>query len=182
MKFVPTQFIDKKQRSINVREAVPGDALELVACISDYIKSSDHQVLLPHEFVPTEKEEKAWIETYCQAENSVILLAEHKGKIIGNIDLREGNKTRIRHTAFIGMGLIEPFQNSGIGTFILQELIKWAILRQELELLWLQVFSNHYIAINMYKKHGFETSGVQENFIKLSEGNYLHKVVMSRFV
>lgn len=182
MKYTPTIHIDKKGREICIREANTNDADNLIQCISKYIIDSDYQVLLDHEFKPSTNEEEEWINAYVKADNSLLLIVEFKNKIIGNIDLKGGNKDRIKHTGIVGMGLDKDFRNSGIGGKMLNEIIAWAKKNKTLEMLWLQVFSNHKHGLHLYKKYGFEISGTQPGFIKYDNKKSVGKVIMTNYL
>ncbi len=81
------------------------------------------------------------------------------------------------HTAMLGMGIQENWRNQGLGKILIQCTIEWAKNNSGLEIIWLDVYSSNDIGYNLYKKMGFELSGMIQNFFK-EENQYIDKVQM----
>ncbi|MFA8436608.1 MAG: N-acetyltransferase family protein [Marinifilaceae bacterium] len=179
MKSKPTIHTTKSGNEILVREAVTSDAVSLIACIKSYLKSN----LIPltgNEFNPSIEEQSKWIENFLTNRNDLLLVAEYKGQVIGNIDLTAGKRRMLKHTGHLGMGIHEDWQNQGVGTILVEKLMEWIDNYSELELLWLQVFGTNQKGIRLYKKFGFAEEGRQPGFIKNSDGKYIDNVIMTR--
>lgn len=117
------------------------------------------------------------IKDYKKSDNSVFLVAEYNNELIGNIDLTGSKRSKIAHTAMIGMGIREQWRNQGLDKILIESIIDWAKNKSELEIIWLDVYASNEIGYNLYKKMGFEVSGIINDFFK--EGNdYANKVHM----
>lgn len=60
----------------------------------------------------------------------------------------------------------KSYRGQGIGTLLLEELIKLCKESKEIELLTLEVNEENIIAQNLYKKFGFEILGKRKNYYK----------------
>jgi len=177
-RFIPKSFNLKNGNTVLIREAEPDDAEDLLNCIKIYIPQSDYVPKLEEEIKATVDQERDLIQSFLNYDNSILLVAESDGRIIGNIDLMGSRRKIMEHTAVIGMGMIEEWRNSGLGTALLGSLIDWAKVNPILELIWLQVYAENQLGLGLYKKMGFEDNGVIENFFKW-EGKYSHQITMS---
>jgi len=162
-----------------IREAKLSDSKKLIECVKSYLKSN---------FIPITKEEynefaidnEKWMSKLINDKNNLLLVAEFDSKIIGNIDLTMSKHKMLSHTGLIGMGVVPVWQNQGVGTKLIENVIDWGIRNPEIEILWLQVFGNNLKGISLYKKMGFIINGNQKGFIKNQKGEYIDNVFMFR--
>ncbi len=97
--------------------------------------------LLAEEFLHTEEEEKQLIRKFEEQENSLFLVAVKDGRIIGNIDVSGSQRTMMKHTAVIGMGILKEWRGCGLGTAMMAQVVTWAVQNPVLEQLWLEVYA-----------------------------------------
>jgi RimJ/RimL family protein N-acetyltransferase len=178
MKFQPVSRRLKNGELVTIRECQPQDAEEFLQTAKTYIKDSEHVLITDENFNPTIDYEVKWIRSFMESENSLLLVATHNDKILGNLDLRGGQRTKIRHTAVIGMGMLKEWRNIGLGTLLMECVITWARENPVLEILWLQVFASNVAGVSLYKKMGFEISGRQKDFIKIQDETYTDNITM----
>ena len=168
----------KNQKLVTIRQAEVGDAERLLSCIKEYISQSEYIPKLEQEITLTIEQEKEWINSFLASHNSLLLIAEYDNEIIGNIDLTGNRRKIMEHTAVIGMGMLNEWRNSGLGTALLKSVIQWAKENPVLELIWLQVYTENELALNVYRKMGFEDNGIIKNFFK--KGNlYFDNLTMT---
>jgi RimJ/RimL family protein N-acetyltransferase len=179
MKIKQTNHKTKSGHEIVIREAKTCDAKDMIDCIKSYLKNNCIP-LTPEEFNPTVEEHEKWISKFIIGKNDLLLVAEHSGKIIGNIDLTIHHRSMLNHTGYVGMGIHENWQNQGIGTMLMDKVIEWSDRHAEIEILWLQVFGTNEKGIKIYKKMGFVEDGRQKNFLKNNKGEYIDNVIMTR--
>jgi len=178
MKFEPKQITLKNGKTVVVRQATLSDAENLLNCIKTYIPTSIYIPKLENEIKLTVDQEKEWINSFIINDNSLLLVAEYEGKIIGNIDLTGSRRKIMEHTAVIGMGMLHEWQNIGLDTALLSAIIEWAKNNSILELIWLQVYTENESGLNLYKKMGFVENGIIQNFFK-QDHNYFHNLTMT---
>ena len=179
MEALPSSHKTKSGKQITIRKACKSDASSLRNCILSYING----VSIPFtrdEFDKSDSELEHWIEELNCNQNSLLLVAEDNGKIIGNIDVTSNRRSMLKHTGYIGMGVHEDWQNNGVGTILFQRMIECYEINNEIELLWLQVFGTNTAGLLLYRKFGFEESGRQEKFIKRYDGTYIDNVIMTK--
>jgi RimJ/RimL family protein N-acetyltransferase len=178
MRFHPISRRLKNGELVTIRECEPLDAEEFLQTAKTYIKDSEEFLITEDNFNPTIDHEVKYIRSFMESENSLLLIATHNDKILGNLDIRGGQRTKVRHTAVIGMGMLKEWRNIGLGTLLMECVINWARENPLLEILWLQVFASNAAGISLYKKMGFEISGRQTDFIKIQDETYTDNITM----
>lgn len=177
-KIEPKNIELKNQKTILIREAKTSDAENLLNCIKAYIPQSEYIPKLEQEIKLTIEQEAKWISSFLTNDNSLLLIAEFENQIIGNIDLTGNQRKIMKHTAVIGMGMLKEWRNSGLGTALLTEAIKWAKRNPVLELIWLQVYTENVLGLNLYRKMGFENNGIIKKFFK-HDDKYFDNLTMT---
>lgn len=177
MSFLPQPYQTKSNQSILIRESTLKDAEQLLALKLGYLKDTNTIPLFDYEYSNTIKEESELIQNLHQQPNSLLLVVESEGNIIGNIDLTGSWRKKMQHTAMIGMGIHTKWQNQGIGTFLIQNVLEWSKENELLRVVWLEVYATNIAGISLYKKMGFKESGNIENFF-LEEEKYIDKITM----
>jgi RimJ/RimL family protein N-acetyltransferase len=177
-KFNPQIVTLKNQKQVVIRQAEAKDAEELLHCLKTYISQSQFIPKHDYEINLTVEQEVDWINSYLKNENSILLVAEYKTQLIGNIDVTGSQRERMKHTGMIGMGMLEEWRNSGLGTHLMENAVAWATQNSILELLWLQVYTANHSALHLYKKIGFVDNGTIQNYFK-NETDYFDVMTMS---
>lgn len=167
----------KSGQSVLVRSANLKDALDLMNLKRSYIMNTTSIPLELHEYPVDLEKESQIISSYTTSSNSILLVAESEGKLIGNIDLTGSKRTKMLHTAMIGMGIREEWRNQGLGKIMMEAALRWAKACSELEIIWLNVYASNELGFNLYKKMGFNISGTIPGFFKSKMG-YDDKVQM----
>lgn len=168
----------KNGKSVLIRQAEISDAEQLLNCIKIYIPQSEYIPKLGQEITLSVEQERNWIQSFLTNSNSLLLVAEYENQIIGNIDLTGNQRIMMQHTAVIGMGMIEEWRNTGLGTALLSSIVDWAKENEQLELIWLQVYTANEAGLKLYKKLGFSENGIIKNFFKRGE-TYFDNLTMT---
>jgi len=178
MEILPQLVVLNNGKSIIIRNCKSEDAAQLMHCVKTYINDSEYIPKESDEFNLTNEQEVQWIQTLNDKTNSLLLVAEHEGVIIGNIDLTGSGRRVMAHTAAIGMGMLREWRNTGVGTALMNAAISWAKSNEHLELLWLQVYLQNEAGIRLYRKMNFEEQGIIKNYFK-HKGKYFDVLTMS---
>ena len=176
--FKPQIVTLKNQKQVLIRQAETKDAEELLHCVKTYISQSQFIPKHDYEIKLTVEQEMDWINSFLKNDNSILLVAEYENQLIGNIDVTGSQRKRMMHTGMIGMGMLEEWRNSGLGTLLMENAIAWAQQNTLLELLWLQVYTANHAALHLYKKMGFIDNGTIQNYFK-HETDYFDVMTMS---
>ncbi len=127
---------------------------------------------------PKEAEEKKWFETMLKdVENrdAIYVHAYTNNRFIGNGRVLKG-KYRHSHVGHMGISLVPEFREEGIGTELMQTLIKQAP-DIGIRVLELSCFENNSRALHVYEKLGFIKIGTMPAAIAW-KGGYVGEVKM----
>lgn len=114
----------------------------------------------------------------CINGGNLLLIAIEEENIIGFLSAQRGNPMKIKHTAYIVVGIREAFRGKGIGKKLFTELDLWAnenkVLRLELT-----VMCPNSLAKKLYEKNGFEVEGIKRKAIFM-DGDYIDEYYMAK--
>ncbi|MDK2562449.1 GNAT family N-acetyltransferase [Romboutsia sedimentorum] len=110
--------------------------------------------------------------------DNLILVATHENSIVGFISVQRGVQRRIRHTAYIVVGIRESFRGKGIGSNLFDKLDSWA-RDNNIKRLELSVICSNVVAKHLYEKHGFMVEGIKKNSM-IIDGKYVDEFCMAK--
>ena len=110
-----------------------------------------------------------------------LLAAESEnGELVGFLWAERGKMNRIRHTAYIVVGIRESYRHRGIGTAFFRQLDEWAaasgIVRLELT-----VECPNGSAKALYEKNGFRVEGIRPKAMKVN-GSLVDEYYMGKII
>ena len=120
---------------------------------------------------------KAMINQSINGDN-LLLIATEDDNIIGFLSAQRGIIRKIKHTAYIVVGIREKFRGKGIGKKLFCELDLWA-KENNISRLELTVMCPNSMAKQLYEKNGFEVEGTKRNSIFMN-GKYIDEYYMSK--
>jgi len=179
---VPTNHLLFNGEMITLRSANKNDAKSFFHTVITYLNENEGQVWAPHEYQKTEADFREWIQEMVEHPKQILILAESKGIIVGNIDFHIGDRMRISHTGEFGMGILPVWRSKGIGSLLLSSLLSWAQNQSEIEKINLRVLANNQRAIGLYKKFGFTEEGRSHKAFKFSESEYVDDIRLAKFL
>ena len=161
-----------------IREARPEDADGMIAYLQLACAEPNNQVVRgPGEFDYTVEEEQEIIRMAAASGNSIFIVADANGRIVGVANISGGRFQANRHNGSLGISLHPDYRDRGLGTRMMQYLIDWARANPLLTRVELEVFARNARAMRVYEKAGFTQEGIRRNaFIK--DGEYVDSVVM----
>lgn len=133
----------------------PGERRKTVADIESFIKSSENS-------------------------NSLLLVVEDEGAIVGFLSADRGSLNRIKHSAYIVIGILKKYRSKGLGEILFSTMEKWA-KESGITRLELTVIKQNEVGIKLYKKMGFKIEGLKENSILLN-GVYVDEYYMGKLL
>jgi ribosomal protein S18 acetylase RimI-like enzyme len=166
--------------NITVREAQTDDASQLLALKRGYIEGCTTIPLYIDEYKNDETQERALIARYLAEENSVLLVAEYNGQLIGNLDLTGNQRRKLYHTGMVGMGIANSWQGRGVGSLLMQAALGWAKANDYLKIIWLEVYATNTAGLHLYKKYGFQECGLIKGFV--IEQQPVDKITMVQYL
>ena len=115
------------------------------------------------------EEERNYLKQMQDSKTQVFLVAREGGKIVGTCNYSGYKKERLAHRGEFGISVRKSHWGKGIGTKLMQEMIKIAKNEFHAEIISLEVRSDNHAAIGLYKKFGFRKIGKWEGFMKIKE-------------
>ncbi len=150
-----------------IREALEADAKELQRYTAEVL-AERLPTVLGFAKPPTVEEERKFLGRCIQSPNSVVLIAELDGELVGMLDFHGHMEPQWRHAGVFGMSTAKSRRGQGIGTALIEALLRWApshgVTRIELE-----VLGNNLGAIRLYECLGFEHEGCRRGAIVVAE-------------
>ena len=181
MKYKETIYSLKSGEQVTIRVPELSDTQAVLDLKRNYIKNTSTLPFTLEEYPNDLEKESALIESYEKSENSIFLIAEINGEFIGNIDLTGSKRSKMNHTGMIGMGINEQWRNQGLGSILIQSVINWAKTKSAIQIIWLDVYATNEIGYSLYKKMGFQVSGIIKGFFR--EGDtYIDKIQMYQHI
>jgi len=164
---------------VTIREAQPSDAKQLIAYVQRLAKEQDIDIpLAPGEFNLTVEEEKQILADRMASDNSIMLVAEVGGRIVGQLGCKGGNRKATRHAVTLGMSVRRGWRNQGIGSALMARAIEWARSTGVVTRIELNVFARNEMAIHLYEKFGFQVEGRRRRAV-YHDGEYLDDYIMA---
>ena len=167
-------------QEIEVRKVHEGDAQAFLDLLTRIDSETEFMLLGAGERLTTVEEQRERIKGILAKENQTILVAEREEQLVGYLVAIGGELTRIRHRAYIVIGVLDAFTGRKIGTRLFTELEAWA--RQHgITRLELTVRTDNERGTGLYKKMGFEIEGVRKRSLKVNSA-YVDEYYMAKIV
>ena len=155
-----TTELVKDLGDIKIREAVREDAPNFVDYLAKVGGETNFLTFGPGELTNSVSDEEASIEEKRTAINKTIIVAVVEDKVIGILSFTGGTRPRVQHIGEFGITVLKDYWDQGIGTEMVEQLIKWAKASNVVRKINLRVRSDNNRAIHVYKKLGFHHEGV----------------------
>ena len=181
MEIKPFTFTLKDGREALVRSPREEDISSMLEYL--YVSSGETDFILryPEECTKyTPEGERELFESVNAAENKAWLVCLVDGKIAGNCEISWSTGLKTRHRAEIAIALLSAYWNQGIGTHLLDALIKIAEKNENILQLELDFVEGNVRARALYEKMGFRITGVKPDAIRLKDGTLLNEYSMVR--
>jgi RimJ/RimL family protein N-acetyltransferase len=165
---------------ITIREAVPDDAEAFLSLQKQLDRETEFMMLEVDERTTTIEETRSRLQEIADKEQQVILVADDGGKLVGYLSVSSGEYRRIRHTAYIVIGILQAYRGQKIGTRLFEKLEKWA-KEHKIHRLELTVMAHNEVAIALYQKMGFKVEGTKRDAMKIN-GRYVDELYMAKLI
>lgn len=164
-----------------IREAKPEDAKRLFELMKQVETEAHFMLMEPEERKGSPEQQRVWLERMDKESNSTVLIAEQNdGQLVGYLVVIGGNAKRVRHSAYLVIGILKEFTGRGIGTNLFQKLEEWSIAHNILRLELTVVIQNEP-GVSLYKKMGFEVEGIKRNSLVI-EDTFFDQYYMSKLL
>ena len=174
------EFGLKDGRKLLIREAKESDAESLLECTKDVFTDDRY-------FLTTSAEAQDWmtveksseqIGRYLDNSDNLMLIALMDGVVIGQINIDNYQKQRLKHVGSFGISIRPEYRGLGAGSKLIKTAIEWARNHETVEKLALSVHATNEVGISLYEKMGFVEEGRKVKELKLGDGRYVDSVMM----
>lgn len=158
----------KAKMNVIIERLKPADAEERIQYTKRIGGESDNLSFGVEGFPISIGEERKYIQSALDSNNSIQLAAKVNGKIIGDCSI-SGLPRRFSHRGELGLTVIKDYWNKGVGSALLHKALDIAKNELGLEVVSLEVRSDNAPAIHLYRKFGFEYMGTYKKYFKIRE-------------
>ncbi|MTK12437.1 MAG: GNAT family N-acetyltransferase [Clostridiaceae bacterium] len=148
------------QEKIIIRKANQSDSKALIKYLNIIGGETDFLTFGLGEFGRTVEQEEEFIKNTLEKDNSLFIIAEINGKVIGNLNFSGGPRQRNAHVGEFGVSVLKEYWGNGIGEELIRYLVNWSKNSGIIRKINLRVRTDNKAGINLYKKIGFSEEGV----------------------
>ena len=109
---------------------------------------------------------------------NLFLVATEGEEIVGFLSVLKGMVNRVRHSAYIVIGIRKKFRGLGIGSKLFLELDQWA-KENDITRIELSVICSNIVAKKLYENNGFKVEGIKKNSMYI-DGKYVDEFYMAK--
>ena len=102
------------------------------------------------------------------------------GEMAGYLEIRRLPWRRVRHRAYLVIGILKRFGGQGVGTRLMQEAESWA-RRHGVRRLYLTLVAENTAAVALYRKMGYEIEGRHPASMKLGD-RFVEELTMGKWL
>jgi len=161
-------------RSISLEDAEP-----YLAMLKQLDRETDMMMYEPEERSGTFCEMTRLIQD-AESAGSLILVVEDENRLVGFLSAERGFANRIRHSAYIVVGILASHRGKGLGKRLFQELDHWAA-KNQIGKLELTVLAHNQAGIRLYTSMGFKIEGTKKKSLFIN-GQYYDELYMGKIM
>jgi RimJ/RimL family protein N-acetyltransferase len=151
-----------------VREAVPGDAADLVA-LAQGVGAEPEGWLIADDSWRGVADERRYLKAIRRHPHAAVFVAENDGEIIGRLSVARDSHPASHHVADLGLMVAAAHRRRGIGRALLERAVVWAEAAR-VRKLELHVFPHNAPAIALYEDFGFLREGYRRDHYRRGSG------------
>ena len=170
--------IAKDGRPYALRAGRPTDARPLARLFSDVRAAGRYLVTPPG--LRNESHEAYFIRELIAAGESLVLVAEADGAVVGNVLLLPEQSRVQDHVGTLSICVAAEWRDAGLGSALVARALAWAT-EHGLRKVQLSVFPDNARAIAVYERAGFVTEGLRRMQFRASDGEFRDELLMAWF-
>jgi RimJ/RimL family protein N-acetyltransferase len=169
----------KSGKVLIIRDATPDDASSVITFVEALSGQTDYLSFGPGEFGYSEAQERAFIRNSEISINALFLLAFIEDALVGILTFIGGERPRVQHIGELGLMVPKAHWGNGIGSLLLDTLIRWAEEGGIVTKLNLRVRTTNVRAIALYERKGFVIEGTVTRSMRIGD-KYFDSHLMGR--
>ena len=165
---------------MNLRVIHETDAQAFLRLQEQMAEESPYTLHLPGERKTSIQDQREEIRDILSIPNQTILVVEDRDQLVGWLGAYGGGFSRIAHAVLLAVGVLEDYHRQGLGSWLFEEIEKWAWERKirRMELL---VAAINKPAIGLYRKMGFQIEGTKRDSY-LMDGEFIDEYLMAKLL
>jgi|SRR5262245_32730152 len=143
---------------VTIRPSIPADADAVWRCLGSVARERRHIAMVEP---PTLDEVRSFLGTLA-ARGIIQFVALAGSQVVGWCDVTRKTIEGFRHSAVLGMGVLQPYRGRGLGRALLRAVLGEAKL-QGISRIELEVYTSNQPAIALYERFGFTREGIKRS-------------------
>jgi RimJ/RimL family protein N-acetyltransferase len=168
--------------TLEIRSAALEDAATVLEFARAAHATTDQVATQPDELPPTVEAEAEFLRGVQDNPDSLMLIGQVGGEIVGVCGFFVGNRRRLAHTGTLGISIGTVWRSRGVGRTLMTAMIDWARRHSTIEKVCLSVFHTNSVGIALYRSLGFVEEGRRPGQVKLSADRYVDEIFMGLWV
>lgn len=162
-----------------IRPVKPQDSQGFLDMLKQLDRETSFMMFEPGERTTTVKDMEETLRNMSKS-GSLTLILEDEGRIAGFLSASRGSAVRIRHRAYLVIGILKAYRGNGFGEALFKKTENWA-LEQGITRLELTVMTHNKAALHLYENMGFKIEGTKEKSLKVN-GTYADEYYMGKIL
>lgn len=162
---------------VSIRNCNQNDSTAMLQMLKALDKETEYMMLEPDERTDNPAIVENVIKNAVHGDDFLIF-AEDGNELVGFLSAERGTYRKIKHSAYLVVGIRQAYRGQGIGTQMFQKLDEWAT-KQNITRLELTVMCPNLAARHLYEKAGFVIEGIKKNSIYMN-GAYIDEYYMAK--
>ncbi|MBU5676325.1 GNAT family N-acetyltransferase [Alkaliphilus sp. MSJ-5] len=171
----------KNGNQLILRKPMIEDAEKIIEYLNIVGGESDNLLFGKDEFHLTIEQEKEYIINLNNNPNVLMVLGIVEDNIVSIAQISSSNRKRIAHNSEIAISVRKDYWGNGIGSAMMQELIRFAKEYGTIRNISLGVRASNKNAIILYEKFGFQKIGLHKNYFNVN-GSFDDEILMDLYI
>ncbi|WP_238600613.1 GNAT family N-acetyltransferase [Metasolibacillus meyeri] len=171
---------DENTQASIIRPIETEDARSFIRLQEQIYEQSDFEYYEPNVQHLTVQVIRKQMAEWRKFKRQTILLCIVNGEFAGYSRINGYKEQRLQHVAAIRIGVLKNYENTGIGTSLLENSIKWA-KQNGIERLEAVIMSHNSKAIALFEKQGFTAEGKKIHAVKI-DNEYYDEIMYSKLI
>ena len=164
---------------MKIRTVRPEDSDLLIKMLKQLDTETSFMMYEPGERTATADDMKHRIEQW-EKSDSLFLVLENEGDLAGFLSASRGEPSRIRHCAYLVIGILKDYRGRGFGAILFEKMEQWA-KENGITRLELTVMTQNEQARHLYEKMGFYIEGKKERSM-IVDGTAVDEYCMAKLL
>lgn len=180
LKHKQSSEISKQKHAFIIRQIESDDARNYINLLNQIYSESPFEYFSEDEINLTVQQIRKTLTEWRKNKNSNVFICIVDGIIAGYIEVLGYNAPKKQHVATVRIGVINQFQNIGMGKALLSYAEKWAV-NHSISRLQAIIHHDNTFAIQLFTNQNYVLEGTLKQAF-LSEGSYVDELLLAKLL